>query len=123
MAAPTWARWLQQLWESVRGEADWTAPTLLNSWVNFGAGTATAGYQKDANGFVHIRGLVKNGSGLGTVVFTLPVGYRPALRMHFGSASNAAFGYFYVENTGDVVASVGSTTWFSLDTGTFKAEL
>lgn len=122
-AAPAWARWLQQIWESVRGDPGWTTPTLLNDWVNYNSAThATAAYQKDASGFVHLKGLVKDGSGLSTIVFTLPAGYRPALRMHFGTVSDDAFGYFYVDTTGDIVISVGSTAYFSLDTGTFKAE-
>ena len=48
-----------------------------NSWVNHdGAGTEPAGYYKDPWGVVRLRGLVKSGAS-GTVVFTLPSGYRP----------------------------------------------
>jgi hypothetical protein len=52
------------------------APTLLNSWVNYGSGFMNAGYMKDEFGFVHIRGTLKSGT-FNNVAFTLPVGYRP----------------------------------------------
>lgn len=55
----------------------WVAPTLLGSWTNLGGvGIATAGYLKDPLGFVHFKGLVVGGAN-GSVVFTLPVGFRP----------------------------------------------
>lgn len=54
----------------------WIAPTFTNSWGNYGGGFNTAGYVKDAMGFVHLRGLVSSGSV--AAMFTLPSGYRPA---------------------------------------------
>lgn len=49
-------------------------PKFQNLWVNYGLGDATAGFRKDPDGRVFLRGTIKTGSG---VVFTLPVGYRP----------------------------------------------
>lgn len=93
----------------------WTAVSFENSWVNFDSSNYTAGsYMKDSLGFVHLRGLVKTGT-IGTTIFTLPSGYRPAKHHHFGVASNGAFGYCYITNAGAVQASGGSNTWFSLD--------
>lgn len=98
-----------------------TAPTLLNSWVNYGGGTTEAGYWKDDYGVVHLQGFVKNGSGLSTIVFQLPTGYRPALQINFSTVSNNAFGYGSVNADGNVYAVGGSTTSFSLDGISFKA--
>jgi len=50
-------------------------PAYQNSWVAFD-GTRFAEFRKDAAGFVHLQGLVKNGS-VNLPIFTLPVGYRP----------------------------------------------
>lgn len=62
------------------GDTSWTAPTLLNNWANFGAGWQPAGYLKDADGFVHLRGVITNAVGTlaGTNMFVLAAGYRPA---------------------------------------------
>lgn len=56
-------------------DTGWVAPTLTNSWVNYGGGFEAAGYKKVGTQ-VFIRGLVKDGA-VGTAIFTLPVGFRP----------------------------------------------
>lgn len=102
----------------VRNEAlTWTAPTLLNSWVNYGAGTAPAGYCKDALGILHIRGYVKSGAS-GTVVFVLPEGYRPsAVDTHLILTSGVS-GWLNVEPDGEVKV-YGTMTTYCLLTSTF----
>lgn len=98
------------------------APTLLNSWVNFGGGSAAAGYYKDPFGIVRIRGLVKNGTtGLGNPVFTLPAGYRPPNSVILPAVSNNAFARLNVEANGDIIVEVGSNAFVSLDSLTFRA--
>lgn len=52
-------------------------PAFQNSWSNFGSTTTTLRFYKDMSGFVHIEGYVTGGT-LSSVVFTLPVGYRPS---------------------------------------------
>lgn len=59
---------------AVHGFADWIAPTLAGTWVNFGGGMSPAGYRLRGD-TVEVRGNVKSGSG---TIFTLPMGYRPA---------------------------------------------
>lgn len=58
------------------GTPTWIAPTLLNSWANYGLEWATAGYYRDASGLVYLRGLVKSGTN-NAAIFMLPSGYRP----------------------------------------------
>lgn len=124
LTGPAWARWLQQLWDTIRGES-WTvigASDFKNGWVNFDPATKqTAAFMKDSAGFAHMKGLIKSGT-VGLKCLTLPVGYRPALRAHFATVSNDAFGYFYVDPNGDVVPLIGSNVYFSLDSGIFRAE-
>ena len=100
----------------------WTTPTLLNGWINFDPSAASCQYMKDSMGFVHLKGLVKNGV-IGAVLFTLPVGYRPAENQHFGTASNNAYGQSVVYSTGDIRLDIGSNVWVTISGITFKAGL
>lgn len=101
----------------------WHGPALQNGWVNYESGYALAGYGKDANGVVRLRGLVKSGAVAGTV-FTLPAGYRPAARLIYSQQTSPnAMARVDVEVNGSVtaVANVNSG-WLSLDGITFLAE-
>lgn len=100
------------------GETSWTAPSLSNSWVNFGGAYGTAGYMLDGLGWVHLRGVVKSGSA-GTI-FTLPAGYRPEMQIQVATFSNAAFAYLDIATTGAVIAGGYSNVSVSLDNIHFK---
>jgi len=89
------------------------------TWTNFGSGYNDAGYYKDPLGRVHLRGLVKSGT-IGTGIFTLPSGYRPASIEVHAIASNAAFGYIDISTAGVVRPLVGNNAWVSLDGITFR---
>jgi hypothetical protein len=53
---------------------DWVTPTLLNGWTaQYGM---TPRYRKDGFGIVHFEGFIIGGAA-NTVIFNLPVGYRP----------------------------------------------
>jgi hypothetical protein len=97
-----------------------SAPTLLNSWVNLGAPYNPAGYYKDPFGRVHLRGMIKSGT-VGLTVFTLPVGYRPANSELIATASNGAFGILIIDNAGNATINAGTNSYFSLDNITFRA--
>lgn len=89
-------------------------PAFENSWVNYGGGYATAGFYRDVLGVVHLKGLLKSGTGA-NAMFTLPVGYRPpALHMQ-ATVSNDAFAVVYVGTTGAVYRPIGSGDGVSLD--------
>jgi len=103
----------------------WTAPTLLNGWVNYSATFNPAGYFRDKTGIVHLRGLVRSGTvTAGTAIFTLPAGYRPARLEIF---SNVAYTTIYVygrcdvNTAGNVNFYAGGNAFFSLDGITFRA--
>ncbi len=97
------------------------APTLLNSWVNYGSGFSDTGYYKDSAGVVHIKGMVKNGTTTGgTAIFTLPVGYRPSQILIIPTVSNSAFGQLRINTNGNVEFHSGSNAWFSLDNIAFR---
>lgn len=103
-------------------------PGFLNGWVNYGGEWETAGFRKDANGYVHIKGLVKAGT-INAAVFTLPPGYRPAAGVHLMSFSGAAPGGIRIigaNNTAGAAGNVilgdpGTNGWFSINVS-FLAE-
>ena len=92
----------------------WSAPTLINSWVNFGSGYNEAGYFLDQFGIVHLRGLIKSGT-IGTSAFVLPTNCRPANTLFIATVSADLFGKLAVYPDGNVTPANGSNSWFSLD--------
>ncbi len=102
-------------------QQDWQTPTLLNGWVYYGAPYNPPAFFIDKNGIVHLRGLVRTGT-MGTSIFTLPAGYRPANRelLVVMTNSNVA-GRCDVLADGNVVPLAGSNVWFSLDGISFRA--
>ena len=63
----------------------WIPVSFQNSWVNYDATLwVSAAYMLDPYlQRVFIRGMVKNGSSAGAIIFTLPVGYRPPFGAQF----------------------------------------
>lgn len=97
---------------------------LLNNWVYFNS-IRTPQYRL-RNGWVFMRGLVKNGN-INSNIFTLPVGFRPAVRemydMAFPCVCNAAAGAVAIDGAqGVVVHMFGSTAWIDLAGVRFLAE-
>ncbi|MEI8206602.1 MAG: hypothetical protein WCG03_06970 [Kiritimatiellales bacterium] len=118
---------------------DWTPvnavgganPTFLHAWVNYDATYNTAGYFRDKNGIVYLKGLVKSGAVSTGVtagvpdgaIFQLPVGYRPEKQQIRVVMTNANVeGRCDIDTNGYVIAMEGSSSWFSLDGVTFRAK-
>lgn len=111
-------------WSLVSGKPVIFAPTLLNGWVNYGDGFATAGYIKGPDNRVHLSGLIKGGTVAdGTVIFTLPEGFRPLQKEIFiVFISGGGFGRVDVNDNGNVVAKIVNATYTSLSGISFLAE-
>lgn len=92
------------------GDVAWTAATLQNGWVVFGATNPVPGYRLDG-AHVELRGAAKNGTlAGGTLLFTLPVGYRPALATStVGLAAGASFFGINISNAGAVTIAAGAS--------------
>lgn len=100
----------------------WIAPSPLNGWTNNGGGYATLGYHRDALGYVHFRGLVVAGT-LNTEAFTLPLGYRPKLRLTFACYASPGGAQADVRQDGLVVLFCpAGTTSVALEVISFLAE-
>lgn len=106
------------------------APTVAGGWANLSG--HIAGYRRDANGVVRLKGVVTGGTfSTTTVLFTLPSGYRPAETIDLpalnrNSSTNALTNaHIRIETDGDVVAYAGGTTGanahLSLDNIRFQA--
>jgi hypothetical protein len=78
-----------------------------NAWVDF-AGAYSQTAMRKINGDVELRGLVKSGV-IGSAIFTLPAGWRPASSLLMATISNGAFGSVQIDNTG-VVTPRSATT-------------
>lgn len=103
----------------------WINATLLNSWANYHVDYYNAGYMKDSNGFVHLRGIVKNGTiTSGTSILQLPIGYRPSKKCVFSSiAYNSALCTLIIFNDGYLnISNVPNNTWLTLENISFMAE-
>lgn len=98
--------------------ANWTAPTLLNSWTNsYGSPYSQVGYSMDAMGNVHIRGVVSGGTG---AIMTLPKEIRPQADHVFvticGASGSEQLGKLRVSaSTGDVTMLYGTNSELFLD--------
>lgn len=102
------------------GQPALLTPTFLNNWVNYGAPVESAGYWKDQSGQVHIQGVVKSGTP-NSIIFNLPVGYRPVAKSFFPVISNAGVAICFVEPDGDVGQFSGAQTDFGLAGINFRA--
>lgn len=92
----------------------WNAAVYQNSWRDYGGGWEGAGYRKIGD-IVYIRGLVAGVTG-STVIFTLPVGYRPVRPLIFAcDMANSSHARVDVQIDGTVVANgTGVTSYVSL---------
>ena len=111
-------------WNLISGVPVTFIPTLLNNWVNYNDGFTTSGYWKDSNNQVHLRGLIKSGTVAdGTVIFTLPQGFRPLQKeMFIVFISGGGYGRVDVYDNGSVVAKIVNATYTSLSGISFLAK-
>jgi hypothetical protein len=100
----------------------WQAPVLEAPWTNLGGDTTPAGFMRDGDGFIRLRGrltrVARGKSGkrsLPLVVFTLPEGYRPMYRHRYPALSRGKLGVIEVEVGGNVVLVKGALEDLSLD--------
>ena len=100
------------------------APTLLNSFVNYGADFAPAGYYKDKENRVHLRGLVNRaGDPDNLVIFNLPAGYRPVSgRLIITTMNNNILCRVDILTNGDVLVGAGDAGWINLTGISFRID-
>lgn len=101
----------------------WSTASLAGAWNHFGAPYANAGYYKDAEGRVHLRGAVASGA-VGSTIFTLPAGSRPpfTIVVPIATWTGAAwtFGAIAITSAGVVALNLGGTSIVFLDGISFR---
>lgn len=105
--------------EPWRGVGAAGEPGFQNSWVNQGTTNSAAAFYKDPFGWVRVKGVIKTGA-IGSIAFTLPPGFRPLSGINIPAVSNSLFGSIFIDTGGNVMPSVGSSVWFSLDGTGFR---
>lgn len=98
----------------------WTALTLGNGWVNIGGVYSTAAYRKNALNQVELKGNIGSGTTTsGTVIATLPVGFRPTERRRYTVLSNNTSGdqiaQVDIDTSGNIIVILAYNTYLSLD--------
>lgn len=107
------AVWDNNILVSAQNEA-WIAPTLLNGWVNFGSQYYNAGYRRDVNGMVTLRGLLK--SGTSQTLFILPTSYSPQSSLLIATVANGiGTARVKILSDGKVQMPEYSSAWSGLD--------
>lgn len=85
----------------------WTAPSLQNSWVNYGTYQVTLWKKRD--GWVECVGVIKDGTATAnTTLWTFPAGARPLENQLFDTGSGAAYALVQVATDGVVTIQAGS---------------
>jgi type II secretory pathway pseudopilin PulG len=106
------------------GAATWTNMSSLGGgWVAYGGGFATPAYTKGTDNLVTLKGLIRSGStSSGTVIFTLPVGFRPSEQLLIVTFSNNSTGRIDINTNGQIIFRNGSNAWLSLSGLSFLVE-
>lgn len=108
----------QEAWHEIGAGGE---PAFQNSWVNYSASDSSAAFMKDSLGFVHLKGVIKNGTG--ATMFTLPAGYRPLKILSFGTFSSpAAATQVALMTNGNLDGIVYNNTYLCLDGIVYRAE-
>jgi hypothetical protein len=95
---------IQSIYKRLTFFEGWSYPVLSTTVSNFGAPYAVAAYRKDILGRVLLKGTLRSSPGIpaNSVLFTLPVGYRPKETLTFPSEGGGAFQSVKVDALGNV---------------------
>lgn len=109
--------WVDDSKPLLEWDTEWQYPVLTNGWVNYGSVYGPARYRMLPNGIVMVEGLVKSGTlSLGTPIFTLPEGYRPAQRILNQMIAGGSMSRMDIYTSGIISGTGGSNGWVSLHT-------
>jgi hypothetical protein len=116
--------WSIQSMHYPSGVGSWTPFTPGSSWVAYdSAAFTTPAYTKASDGIVSLKGTLKSGTTTaGTVITTLPPGYRPSERLVFTTDSAGAWSRIDIFANGQVVIRLAYSSFLSLDNISFLAD-
>ncbi len=93
-------------------------PVFSGTWSNYDTTFNTAAFFKDLHGVVHLKGMVKGGSG---TIYTLSAGYRPAMTELLSTHASGGIGRIDITTAGAVVLQAGTNSYVTLDSLSFRA--
>jgi hypothetical protein len=98
-------------------------PTFLNGVTNYAGGMSPVRYYKNEFNTVYLDG-ISSIVAAETIIFTLPVGYRPSKRLLVPTVVGNGFGWIRIDSDGSVKLGNGfaSTVYISYGGITFRAE-
>lgn len=101
----------------------WITPTLLNGVTNYAGGLAPVRYYKNEFNTVCLDG-ISSSVATETIIFTLPVGYRPSKRLYIPTVVGNVFGRLEIGTDGSVKLGNGSASTIYISYGgiAFRAE-
>lgn len=101
----------------------WANLSLVNGWTWYGGVFSTPQYVKTSDGLVQLKGLIGGGSSTyGSVIATLPPGFRPKARILSVVPDTANYGRLDILPNGQILYMGTSNTWYALDGMVFPAE-
>lgn len=104
-------------------QENFISPTLVNGWYNKTPNFRKIEYFKDKFGLVHISGGAIGGGTSGSIMFTLPVGYRPSAPIRIVTCNTSStFGFIEIGSDGTVKHIVGTINDIYIPPITFRAE-
>ncbi len=102
----------------------WCNFTYLNGWTYYGAPFSTPKYTKASDGIVHLKGLVRTGTGAD--IGTIPAGYCPKQRLLLTVVTSDVWGRVDIvpqsNGTCTINGSAYTAPWLSLDSIRYIAE-
>lgn len=97
----------------------WITQNLASSWVVFDStpsSYSTPQFTKTSSETVILKGVIKNGNSTsGSLLFTLPDGYRPTHRLIFQTDTGGSPSRVDVTTAGEVILMTGNSNWVTLD--------
>lgn len=118
--------------KQIQSPAAWATLPYASGWSDYDATTNAwmgARYTKLASGLVIMKGLARNSSGAtkasGSVIGTLPVGYRPVNTLRIASASAGGPGDpLDIQPNGNITTNIAiaNSEWVSMASIIFLAE-
>jgi hypothetical protein len=113
----------EEAWHEVGAGGE---PAFQNGWTNWGGTLSTAAFYKDFFGRVHLKGVVTNPGG-SAIIFTLPVGYRPAKEENFAQwghdgTTERATGIRVVGDGNVIPRTSGASNFLPLSGISFRAQ-
>lgn len=107
-----------------KSQEAWITPTLLSGVENYVSGAFPVRYYRNEFNTVYLDGVSTGRVAAGTLIFALPVGYRPSRKVHVPTVAGSVFGWLTIDTDGSVRvgSNASSNVYISYGGISFRAE-